>query len=76
MTESKVCLVEGKIWWIENNGEKIEEKMSVCCLVRRDRERKFLSGVRHFPPRPTQNLPLWNGEKTGMKMPVKEEKQK
>ena len=34
---------------------------------------KFLGGARHFTPRPTQNLPLRNGDKIGVKMSVERE---
>ena len=76
MTESRVCLVESKIWWIENNGEKIEEKIGLCVVWYGGKERKFLGGARHFSPRPTQNLPLQNGEKIRVEMSVERKRQK
>ena len=66
----RVCLFGGEIWWMENFGEKIGEKMGLCVVCWEEGKENWKVGPRHFPPRPTQNFSLQNGEKREMKMQV------
>ena len=63
---------QGGIGQMENNGEK----MSLCVVWLGGGEKNFQLGPSHFPPRPTLNSSLQNGEKRGMKTPVEVERQK
>lgn len=52
------------------------ERKWVSVLFGKEREREnFYVELTHFLPGPTQNLSLRNGEKIGVKMPIKEERQ-
>ena len=63
----RVCLFGGEIGWIENFGEKIKEKMGLCTIWLGGGKENFCVRPRHFPPVPTQNFSLQNGEKKGEK---------
>ena len=44
----RVCLFGGEIWWMENFGEKIGEKMGLCVVWLGGGERKLEGGAQTF----------------------------